>query len=336
MEYSLRRFQKVHKLGNDIYIGNMPPNARYIENAPQFLSQLLQWLSFVKSDSEIIDYIRNISNLSSKEASKLLKELIEKDILIQDPKISDDRYSRHALYYNMMGINQEESQKKLKSKKVALVGMGGIGSNIAMNLVGAGIGEFLLVDGDTIETSNLTRQFLYNEDEIGEFKVVAAKRNLKKLNSECKIQSVNSEISNKEELAKMLAGTDFVILSADSPSEIHDWMDYAANEDKFAYSNAGYIENFGVVGPLTIPNLTTQYHDYKYIGDLDKFSNNENEVNSNLNENYQAPSYGPLNTLVSSIQSNEVIRYFLGEDCRSKGTRLLIDSSNYSIVEEKF
>jgi len=140
------------------------------------------------------------------------------------------------------------------------------------------------VDDDTIEISNLTREFLYNEDEIGEFTVVAA---------------------------KMLVDTDFVILSADSPLKFMIvWIMQIMK--KFAYSNAGYI------------------------GDLDKFSNNENEVNSNLNENYQAPSYGPLNTLVSSIQSNEVIRYFLGEDCRSKGTRLLIDSSNYSIVEEKF
>lgn len=83
------------------------------------------------------------------------------------------------------------------------------------------------MDGDTIEISNLTRKFLYNEDEIGEFTVVAA---------------------------KMLVYTDFVILSADSPLKFMiGWIMQIMK--KFSYSNAGYI------------------------GDLDKFSKNENEVN---------------------------------------------------------
>lgn len=323
-------------LNKDLYIGNMPPKARKIENAPSYLPDLLSWFSEPKSIEDAKVKVKSISELTLEKADRLINELIDKEVLIKDPYITNDRYSRHSLYYNMIDIDPSEVQSKLKNIKVALIGMGGIGSNVAMNLVGAGIGNFILIDDDKIELSNLTRQFLYNEEDVGNYKVNVAEKKLKNINSECNFTSVISKIHNQNDLEKNLIGCDIAILSADSPNKIHEWMDNAAHNLNIVYSNAGYIENYGLVGPLTIPGKTISYADYKNKGDIHKYTDNENELNNNLNYNYQAPSYGPLNSLVSSIQANEIIRYILGKEVQSKGTRLLIDSENYELYKERF
>lgn len=336
MFYQINQYQKVHLLNNNLYIGNMPPMARVIENVPKYLPNLIEWLSNPKSDREIQNYLLNECRMSTENSNKLLKELKESNIIVSSPNIPNDRYARHYLYYNMIGVDAVKLQDNLSTKKVALVGMGGIGSNIAMNLAGAGIGNLLLIDGDTIELSNLTRQFLYKESDIDTYKVDSAQKNLKQINSEVNIEKVVSKITSKEVFETHLKNCDFVILSADEPSEIHQWIDDASKSCDFAYSSAGYIENYGVIGPLIEPGKTTSYDDYKKSGDLHRFTDNEDELKKNLNTNYQAPSYGPLNTLVSSIQANEAIRFLSGLKTSSYSTRLLINSENYEIIKEEF
>lgn len=79
--------------------------------------------------------------------------------------------------------------------KIGIAGCGGIGSNVAMNLVRSGIDKFLLVDFDTIDNSNLNRQFFFNE-QIGQYKSIALKNNLYKINPkldiEYKVKKINS------------------------------------------------------------------------------------------------------------------------------------------------
>ena len=78
----------------------------------------------------------------------------------------------------------EEGQAKLKAAKVLIVGVGGLGSPIALYLAGAGVGTLGLVDDDEVSISNLQRQVLYTEDELGDFKAVRAAMRLTAHNSE--------------------------------------------------------------------------------------------------------------------------------------------------------
>ena len=78
----------------------------------------------------------------------------------------------------------KEGQAKLKAAKVLIVGVGGLGSPIALYLAGAGVGTLGLVDDDEVSISNLQRQVLYTEDELGDFKAVCAAMRLTALNSE--------------------------------------------------------------------------------------------------------------------------------------------------------
>ena len=79
------------------------------------------------------------------------------------------------------------NQKKLQNTKVAVAGLGGLGSLVAYELAGLGVGDILLVDKDKVSLSDLNRQFLYTEKDIGKEKAKAAWKRLREFNSEIKI-----------------------------------------------------------------------------------------------------------------------------------------------------
>lgn len=84
----------------------------------------------------------------------------------------NDRYARQMLLPEIGA----EGQEKLRRARVLLVGAGGLGSPIALYLVGAGIGNLTIVDDDVVSVSNLHRQVLYGEDEVGQPKAECAAR----------------------------------------------------------------------------------------------------------------------------------------------------------------
>jgi molybdopterin-synthase adenylyltransferase len=91
-----------------------------------------------------------------------------------------DRYSRHNLYFEMIGNNNFNF---LNSKTITLVGAGGIGTNIALLLTVAGIKKIYLVDDDIVELSNLTRQYIFSEKEVGQKKGKVLKKTVTKTKS---------------------------------------------------------------------------------------------------------------------------------------------------------
>lgn len=92
------------------------------------------------------------------------------------------------------------NQNKIKKTKVSVFGLGGIGSNVLMNLVYSGVNNFVLIDHDKVEISNLNRQTLYTPKEIGDLKTKCAKERLLEINSEIKIETHNLEIEYPKEL----------------------------------------------------------------------------------------------------------------------------------------
>lgn len=96
----------------------------------------------------------------------------------------------------------EEGQQSLGKASILLVGAGGLGSPIATYLCAAGVGCLGLVDADTVSESNLQRQVLYDESQVGQSKVECAKKRLEKLNSNVKVISYNCflDASNAEEI----------------------------------------------------------------------------------------------------------------------------------------
>lgn len=93
------------------------------------------------------------------------------------------RYSRQIILPNF----GYEAQKKLSQSKVLVVGAGGLGVPVLQYLTAAGVGRIGIADGDVVDMSNLQRQVLYNESEIGKYKAQIAKGKLELLNSEIQL-----------------------------------------------------------------------------------------------------------------------------------------------------
>ena len=110
------------------------------------------------------------------------------------------RWSRQTVL-DEIGIS---GQKKFFNTWVAIVGIGGLGCPAAQSLVACGIGYLKIIDGDTVDLSNLHRQHLYSFKDIGEKKVSIAKKSLKKLSNRVKIDScsVNLNENNQKHLGK--------------------------------------------------------------------------------------------------------------------------------------
>ncbi|MCL5681198.1 MAG: HesA/MoeB/ThiF family protein [Candidatus Thermoplasmatota archaeon] len=119
-------------------------------------------------------------------------------------------------YLSQISIKEifPEGQRKIADTTVLVVGLGGTGSVMSELLVRMGIKKIILVDDDTVELSNLNRQSLYSENDVGELKVEAARRHLISINEHLEIEMIPErlDIDNGENIIKksdiVLDGTD--------------------------------------------------------------------------------------------------------------------------------
>ena len=122
-----------------------------------------------------------------------------------------DRFSRQVMLEEI-GYN---GQLKLKNAKVCVVGTGGLGNPITSRLAAMGIGTLRIVDRDVIELSNLHRQTMFDEDDVGQVKVEVAEKKLQKLNPDCKIEALAVSVNDYTAL-EVVEGCDVVIDALDS------------------------------------------------------------------------------------------------------------------------
>jgi adenylyltransferase/sulfurtransferase len=106
------------------------------------------------------------------------------------------RYSRHLILPEV-GL---AGQKKIKAASVLCIGAGGLGSPIAMYLAAAGIGKIGIVDFDTVDYSNLQRQILHTDADVGRSKAESAKETIRGINPHCEVVIHNTRISSENAL----------------------------------------------------------------------------------------------------------------------------------------
>jgi molybdopterin/thiamine biosynthesis adenylyltransferase/rhodanese-related sulfurtransferase len=106
------------------------------------------------------------------------------------------RYSRHLILPEV-GL---AGQKKIKAASVLCIGAGGLGSPIAMYLAAAGIGKIGIVDFDTVDFSNLQRQILHTDADVGRSKAESAKETIRGINPHCEVVLHNTRISSENAL----------------------------------------------------------------------------------------------------------------------------------------
>jgi molybdopterin/thiamine biosynthesis adenylyltransferase/molybdopterin converting factor small subunit len=121
------------------------------------------------------------------------------------------RYSRHIIMNQVGSLGQ----RKIFDAKVLIVGAGGLGSPVALYLALAGVGTIGLVDFDIVDLSNLQRQILHQNDDVGKRKVVSARETLNAYNPDVKVIT-HEEPLHSENALGILEGYDIIVNGADN------------------------------------------------------------------------------------------------------------------------
>lgn len=164
-----------------------------------------------------------------------------------------DRYSRQIMLEEI----GYQGQLKLKQSKVCVVGVGGLGNPITARLAAMGVGKIRIVDRDVIELSNLHRQTMFNEDDVGQVKVETAAKKLRKLNPDIIIEELPVSI-NDYTAFDVVDGCDVVIDALDSVNARYS-LNRACIEKKIPFVTGAAV---GVTGQsfTILPYESACYH----------------------------------------------------------------------------
>jgi molybdopterin/thiamine biosynthesis adenylyltransferase len=138
------------------------------------------------------------------------------------------RYARNLAFfetYASSAISKYEFQRRIGATKVAVLGVGGVGSHILIDLVAIGFTDIRIVDFDSVELSNLNRQILYGEASIGQPKVQVAADRARAMNSAVKLDVENTKLLSADDVYRVVYDRDIVIGSVDGPKmQIVHWL----------------------------------------------------------------------------------------------------------------
>jgi molybdopterin-synthase adenylyltransferase len=223
------------------------------------------------------------------------------------------RYSRQIMLEEIGFIGLE----KLRKAKVCVVGVGGIGNPVVTQLTAMGIGKLKIVDRDIIEISNLHRQHLYTENDLGKVKVEAAKERLEKINSSVEIEALPNSVT-KYTAESIISGYDIVVDALDSIDARYALND-ACIKLNIPLIYAGALGMLGSVCTI-IPNKTACLRCiFPALAEDDMPTCSTEGVH---------PS---ILYLVGGIQVSEVVKIILGEKPTLENKLMYVDLNDLSL-----
>lgn len=167
-------------------------------------------------------------------------------------ELIDRRYQRQV----MLPEIGEEGQHKLQNSSILVVGAGGLGGAVLQYLAAAGIGRLDIIDGDSVDITNLNRQILYEDQDIGLPKAQQAALRLRKLNNTIKIDHIDKKLT-EENASEIISGYSALALCLDS-IEPRIAANRACVKAGIKFVEAGVCEFYGIMTTV-IPGLTPCY-----------------------------------------------------------------------------
>ena len=202
-------------------------------------------------------------------------------------------------------------QRKIFSSKVLIIGLGGLGCPLLTYLSAAGVGTIGIVDFDKVDISNLNRQTLFNASDKGKFKVIQAKKVIKKINKDIKIISFKKKLS-QDNIKNIFKNFDIICDGTDNYDTRYLINDYCLKSKKILISSA--INKFD--GNLMKFNFKKKGPCYRcFMPEPPNFDNN-------------CQTEGILSTvagIMGTLQANEVLKTILGNKNESSNSILIFD-----------
>ncbi len=221
------------------------------------------------------------------------------------------RYDRQILIYGF----GEEGQEKLRNSTVFIAGAGGLGSPVSMYLAAAGVGTIRIVDNDSVELSNLNRQLLHGDADIGRPKVESARDTLSRINRNVKIVTLHETIT-PENVEALAGNADCIVDAMDNLPTRYILNRAAINMRKPFFHGAvyGYEGRAMTIIPGESACLNCLYHGA--TPPVERF-----------------PILGTTAGIIGAIQAGEVIKYLTGDGELLLNRLLCYDGFNMKFTE---
>ena len=219
-----------------------------------------------------------------------------------------ERYSRHT---NLPDIGVAGQQKLLDSTAL-IVGLGGLGSPVAMYLAAAGVGHLIFADFDVVELSNLQRQVAHQSEDIGELKTHSAKATCLAMNPDLKIETID-EVLDEQTLQTLVPRCDIVIEGSDNfPTRFA--VNEACVEHKVPLVSGAAIRFDGQVSVFAGHDKDLPCYRCLYAGDSDSAETCA-----------QTGVLSPVVGIIGTIQAAEAIKVLASFGQPLTGRLLLLD-----------
>lgn len=221
---------------------------------------------------------------------------------------ANEKYIRQIMLFG------EEGQEKLKESKVFVAGAGGLGSPVSTYLAVAGVGKIIIADFDFVEKSNLNRQFLHHEKDIGRNKIESAKEKLLSLNPEIEVEVIKEKIT--DENADYVVPTCDLIIDALDNFDTRHVLNRLAVKRKIPLIHgavSGYRGQVTTIIPGKTPCLCCIFP-----------TSFKKEV---------FPVLGTTPGVIGTIQANEAIKFITGQGNLLENRLLLWDGLSCSFCD---
>jgi molybdopterin-synthase adenylyltransferase len=232
---------------------------------------------------EYLDGLHSIEEIAEKallpivEVKRLVLALQRSHILTtkkQPTIIAQDRFATQRNFFAEFETrtqSREVMQDRLHQARVAIIGLGGIGTWVAQGLALAGVRNFTLIDPDVVEISNLNRQCLFNVSDVGALKVQVAEQKLCMIEPEISVRSFAQRVVSSQDCLEEMRGSSIIISCADDPST--DAVNQIVTEVGFELQVphilcGGYDGHLSFIGPTVIPGKSACWYCYEHA--LDK------------------------------------------------------------------
>lgn len=224
-----------------------------------------------------------------------------------------DKWERYARQLMLKEVG-EEGQKKLNAAKVLVVGAGGLGSPVLLYLAGAGVGTIGIVDADVVSLTNLQRQVLYTEDEIGKSKVLCAKHRIEQLNADITINTYQLRL-DEDNADEIISRYDLVLSCVDNFSTRKLLCNVCNKQDKILIHAAVVDFQFeiAVFAPHAKVDYNALYADYQ---------DDEMKV---------TPILGTTAGMAGLMQATEAIKIICGLDNQLIGKQLIYNTLTFDM-----
>lgn len=280
--------------------------------------------------------IRNQHHAAEKTA--ILQHLHLLGLLIEQPQEdwNDKIYQKQLGWLAKHSSRPAYSQQQLSESKVAVIGLGGVGSMVVQHLVASGVKNFHLVDGDTVATDNLNRQYLFSRKDIGKAKVDCVREYIQSIEPESQVTIEKHFVTCVSDLeALAFFSPHLVIQCADKPvGKINDIVSRFCFEQQMAFLTAAVGLESGYWGPFIIPGKTICFACYTAFS-TENLSEDQLEM-MHRGTSIQPYSFGPVNSLVASLCARDATLYLMGmHNIHSAGNRVFITLKNLSFISRQ-